>query len=168
MSLNLPANFRRANSDKYCLQDIKMFCLWTRYVVIFIKRPPTGGTGKLFLSNNIHALTSYNLGKFDWIGMQAKKEKKKKPLTRPCYESIPSAWRSGTNSSINDTYCFPATTKTLQRIDASWWHVAKMNPSPGLLSFSSKWLEREHKLCYGKSRQTCIEELLFFLMHKLV
>lgn len=151
MSINIPPKFRIENSDKYRLQEIEMFRLWTRYVMIFIKRPPTRGTEKLFLSNNIHAFTSYILGKFDWIGMQAKKNK---PLTRPCYESIPSAWKSGTNSSINDTYCFPATTKTLQRIDASWWHVAKMNPIPGLLSFSSKWLERERKLCSRKSRQT--------------
>lgn len=109
MSINIPPKFRRENSDKYCLQEIKMFCLfWTGYVMIFIKRPPTGGTGKLFLSNNVHALTSYILGNFDRIGTQAKNTK---PLTRPCYESIPSAWKSGTNSSINDTYCFPVTTK---------------------------------------------------------
>lgn len=103
--------------------------------MIFIKRPPTGGTGKLFLSNNVHALTSYILGNFDRIGMQAKNTK---PLTRPCYESIPSAWKSGTNSSINDTYCFPVTTKTIKRIDASWRHVAKMSLGPFLLFFQFK------------------------------
>lgn len=54
-------------------------------VMIFIKRPPTGATGKLFLSNNIHTLTSYILGNFDRIGTQTRE----KPLTRPCYESAP-------------------------------------------------------------------------------
>ena len=42
-------------------------------VMIFIRRPPTGEREWLFLSNNIHTLTSYVLGNFDRIGMQTTK-----------------------------------------------------------------------------------------------
>lgn len=167
VSINIPPKFRSENSDKYCLQGKKNVLPLNKICNDIHKETTYQGHRKTVPKQQHTRSYQLHLGKI-WLDWDARK--KKSALTRPCYESAPSACRSGTNSSINDTYCFPATTKTLQRIQemqagGTWprWISAQV-----CCLFSSKWLERERKLRSGKSRQNSRKRLLEFLQWRIV